>query len=86
MGESSASARYKPVEPGFRCRPACSTARFRVKGTVRFADRTDVINLVGGRGEWVEWDGEPVTRLAFVAWDVEGATILERLETCRAGG
>ena len=56
---------------------------FRVKGTVRFTERTDMINLVGGRGEWAEWDGAPETHLAFVGWDVEGATILERLATCR---
>jgi G3E family GTPase len=59
---------------------------FRVKGTVRFAGRTDMINLVGGRGEWTEWDGDPETRLAFVAWDVEGGTILERLAACRLYG
>jgi G3E family GTPase len=59
---------------------------FRVKGTVRFPDRTDVINLVGGRGEWTVWDGEPATRLAFVGWDVEGGEILERLGRCVADG
>jgi G3E family GTPase len=59
---------------------------FRVKGTVRFADRTDMINLVGGRGDWKEWDGEPATRLAFVAWDVEGDTIVERLRACLVEG
>jgi G3E family GTPase len=59
---------------------------FRVKGTVRFADRTDLINLVGGRGEWTEWDREPATRLAFVGWEVDRDTILRRLEACRAAG
>jgi len=59
---------------------------FRVKGTVRFADRTDVINLVGGRGEWTEWDGEPATNLAFVGWDVKGDAILDRLAACRVDG
>jgi G3E family GTPase len=57
---------------------------FRLKGTVRFAERTDLINLVGGRGEWTEWDGEPATRLAFVGWEVDRDTILRRLEACRA--
>ena len=57
---------------------------FRVKGTVRFQDRTDAINLVGGRGGWAEWDGEPTTRLAFVGWDVESDTILERIAACVA--
>jgi G3E family GTPase len=59
---------------------------FRVKGTVRFADRTDMVNLVGGRGEWAGWDGEPATRLAFVGWDVKSDTILERLRACLAEG
>jgi len=55
---------------------------FRVKGTIRFPDRTDMINLVGGLGEWVRWDGEPATRLTFVAWDVDGDTVLEKLGAC----
>jgi G3E family GTPase len=57
---------------------------FRVKGTVRFPDRTDLVNLVGGQGEWVEWDGPPGNRLAFVGWDVTGDEILERLKACIA--
>lgn len=59
---------------------------FRVKGAVRFPDRTDMINLVGGRGEWVRWNGEPTTRLAFVGWDVESDTLIERLEACLVVG
>jgi G3E family GTPase len=55
---------------------------FRVKGTVRFPDRTDMINLVGGRGEWVRWEGEPTTRLTFVSWDVDGDAVLEGLQAC----
>ena len=55
---------------------------FRVKGTVRFADRTDVINLVGGQGEWVRWEEDAATRLTFVAWDVDAETVLKRLEAC----
>jgi len=55
---------------------------FRVKGTVRFPDRTDMINLVGGRGEWARWDGEAATSLAFVGWDVEKDSVLEDLEVC----
>jgi len=55
---------------------------FRVKGTVRFPDRTDMVNLVGGQGEWVRWDGEQMTRLTFVAWDVDKDTVLEKLGAC----
>jgi G3E family GTPase len=55
---------------------------FRVKGTASFRDRTDVVNLVGGQGEWARWDGEPGTRLAFVGWNVDGVAVLERLAAC----
>jgi len=57
---------------------------FRVKGTVRFPDRTDMVNLVGGRGEWARWDGEATTRLAFVGWDVGKDSVLGDLEACVA--
>jgi hypothetical protein len=49
---------------------------------VRFADRTDIINFVGGKGEWSEWDGESATRLAFIGWNVNPAEILAQLGRC----
>jgi G3E family GTPase len=55
---------------------------FRMKGPVRFADRTEIVNFVGGKGEWSEWDGEPETRLAFIGWNVKPEEILERLGRC----
>ena len=55
---------------------------FRMKGPVRFADRTDIINFVGGKGEWSEWDGESATRLAFIGWNVNSAEILAQLGRC----
>jgi G3E family GTPase len=55
---------------------------FRMKGPVRFADRTEIINFVGGKGEWSEWDGEPETQLAFIGWNVNPEEILERLGFC----
>ena len=55
---------------------------FRLKGSVRFADRTEFVNYVGGKGEWSEWDGEPGTRLAFIGWDVTPAELLDRLKRC----
>ena len=55
---------------------------FRMKGPVRFADRTEIINFVGGKGEWSDWDGEPETRLAFIGWNVKPEEILERLGRC----
>jgi G3E family GTPase len=55
---------------------------FRMKGPVRFADRTEIINFVGGKGEWSEWEGQPETRLAFIGWNVNSEDILERLNRC----
>jgi len=55
---------------------------FRMKGPVRFDDRTEIINFVGGKGEWSEWDGEPETRLAFIGWNVKSDEILEKVGRC----
>lgn len=55
---------------------------FRVKGPVRFPDQTLLINFVGGKWEWSAWEGEDVTRLAFIGWDVDSPTILTRLTRC----
>jgi len=49
---------------------------------VRFADRTEIVNFVGGKGEWSEWDGEPETRLAFIGWNVKPEEILEKVGRC----
>jgi G3E family GTPase len=57
---------------------------FRIKGTVRYEDRTVLINYVGGRAEWSIWTGSPETKLAFVGWDTEPEEILGRLEKCIA--
>lgn len=57
---------------------------FRVKGPVRFSDRIRLINFVGGKGEWSDWTGEPVTRLAFIGWRVDGEAIQDRLARCIA--
>ncbi len=57
---------------------------FRVKGTVRFKDRTMLFNLVGGKSDWTAWNGSPETRLAFVGWDVDGDETIEKLKECVA--
>ncbi len=57
---------------------------FRMKGTVRFPDRTVMVNYVGGRNQIADWDGKQECRLAFVGWKVEGDTILDRLKGCVA--
>jgi G3E family GTPase len=55
---------------------------FRVKGLVRFQDRTIMLNFVGGQAEWLPWDEEPETRLAFIGWKVSQADTLERVKRC----
>jgi G3E family GTPase len=58
---------------------------FRMKGPVQFLDRTEIINFVGGKGEWSKWEGRPETRLAFIGWNITPADILNRLQQCFAG-
>jgi G3E family GTPase len=55
---------------------------FRVKGSVRFADRTEILNFVGGKAEWGPWDGERRTRLAFIGWNILPDEILDSLNVC----
>jgi len=55
---------------------------FRMKGPVQFHDRTEIINFVGGKGDWSKWEGEPETRLAFIGWNVDPAEILNKLQQC----
>jgi G3E family GTPase len=56
---------------------------FRMKGSVRFGDRTEFVNFVGGKYEWFAWEGQPGTRLAFIGWNIDSGPILDRLERCR---
>jgi G3E family GTPase len=55
---------------------------FRMKGPVQFADRLELVNLVGGKSEWSPWEGEPRTRLAFIGWNINPEQMLEQLEGC----
>ncbi|UCF82529.1 MAG: GTP-binding protein [Desulfobacteraceae bacterium] len=55
---------------------------FRIKGPVRFPDRTLLLNFVCGRSEWETWDGDQDTRLAFVGWGVNGHEVIEQLKRC----
>jgi G3E family GTPase len=57
-------------------------AVFRIKGPVLFADRLAMLNFVGGKSEWLPWEGTPETRLAFIGWDVSPAEILQKLKGC----
>ena len=55
---------------------------FRVKGPVRFPDRTVMLNFVGGKYELMPWEEVPETRLVFIGWEVVPAEILKQLEPC----
>ena len=55
---------------------------FRMKGSVRFQDRTVFVNFVGGKHEWSSLNGSPETVLAFIGWDIHAEDILTQLKTC----
>ena len=55
---------------------------FRIKGPVRFENRTVLLNFVGGKGDWSTWEGNPDTRLAFIGWGVDQEEILGKLRDC----
>lgn len=55
---------------------------FRMKGPVRFRDRTILVNYVGGKNEWSEWNDVDETCLVFVGWKVDKQDTLQNLEKC----
>ena len=55
---------------------------FRIKGPVRFADGTQMLNFVGGKSEWQKWSDTMNTCLAFIGWDVIEERIREQLDLC----
>lgn len=55
---------------------------FRMKGPVRFEDRTVMINFVGGRCDWLSWEEEGETQLAFIGWDIQQDAVLPKLKSC----
>lgn len=55
---------------------------FRMKGLVRFRDRTVLVNFVGGKSEWTDWADVEETRLAFVGWMVNKEETIRKLERC----
>lgn len=58
---------------------------FRIKGPVRFSNGTKLLNVVGGRSEWSEWNGDNQTRLAFIGINVNAADVLHSLNSCISG-
>jgi G3E family GTPase len=59
---------------------------FRMKGPVRFRDRTILVNYVGGKREWNEWKEVEETCLVFVGWQVDPKNILADLKKCVSSG
>ena len=57
---------------------------FRMKGPVRFRDRTVMVNCVGGKCRWEDWRSVKETRLAFVGWKVDDKEINRELRNCVA--
>ena len=55
---------------------------YRTKGTVFVGDKTYLVNSVGGKIEWRDWDGVSETRLAMIGWNVDAHAILEKLKAC----
>ncbi|MCF8114618.1 MAG: GTP-binding protein, partial [Desulfotignum sp.] len=55
---------------------------FRIKGPVRFAHKTMMLNFVGGKWQWQEWQNEASTHLVFIGWNVVKDDILEKLNAC----
>ncbi len=57
---------------------------FRVKGFVRFPNRTVMVNYVGGKAEWADWTDVDETSLAFVGINVKGDETILKLKNCIA--
>ena len=55
---------------------------FRMKGPVRFEDRTVMVNFVGGRGDESPWEDSAKTQLAFIGWKVDPEAILKKIKNC----
>lgn len=57
---------------------------FRIKGPVRFHDRTALLNYVAGQADWQEWEVPDHTRLAFIGWDIDAEVLQKKLGECVA--
>lgn len=55
---------------------------FRMKGPVRFRDRTVFVNHVGGKAEWLAWEDVEETCLVFVGWRAESEETIRLLKNC----
>lgn len=57
---------------------------FRIKGPVRFGDRTVMVNFVGGHGNYSSWEDTKGTQLAFIGWNVDSEKTLQEIADCVA--
>lgn len=55
---------------------------FRIKDPVQFADRVELLNFVGGKSDWLPWEGESQTQLVFIGWDIDPDEILKKAALC----
>lgn len=55
---------------------------FRIKGPVRFHDRTTLLNYVAGQADWQEWETPDATRLAFIGWEIDTEELRRKLGEC----
>lgn len=55
---------------------------FRVKGLVRYRDRTMMVNSVGGKTEWRDWADNKQTKLAFIGLHINPQEILNKVREC----
>jgi G3E family GTPase len=55
---------------------------FRIKGPVRFPDRTALLNFAAGQWSWDSWDRTSETRLVVIGWEIEADKIKPGLEKC----
>lgn len=55
---------------------------FRIKGPVRFPDRTLMLNYVAGQVDWRDWRDAGGTRLAFIGWGIDADSLLGSLQEC----
>jgi G3E family GTPase len=57
---------------------------YRIKGYVFFGGKWVLVNHVGGKTEWVDTGAKESSRLAFVGWQVDEESLLDRLKKCLA--
>ena len=59
---------------------------FRIKGPVRFPDRTVLLNFVAGHWSWDPWSGDTKTHLVVIGWEIEAEKLRPDLAKCVGPG